>query len=58
MGTPVQLALMVSSIATGGRTPTPILVEGTIGAGGALTQTAEENLTRVMSEKTAQTLQQ
>jgi len=57
--TPLQMALVASSIANGGETPRPRLVEEVIDAsGGIVARPAEETIGRAMSESTADTLTQ
>jgi peptidoglycan glycosyltransferase len=57
--TPLQMALVAASIANGGETPRPRLVEEVIDAsGGIVARPAEETIGRAMSESTADTLTQ
>ena len=55
--TPLQMALVAASIANGGETPRPRLVEEvTDASGGIVARPAEETLGTAMSESTARTL--
>lgn len=57
LATPLQLAALSAAIANGGFAVTPKLVAGTYGEDGVFEPTADYPPNRVMSEKTAETLQ-
>ncbi len=58
MATPLQLTVLASAIANGGRAVTPKLILGSYDREGNFSETASYNPNPVMSEKTAKLLQQ